>query len=56
MLRWIGPFVRYSLSRDAHVLRGVGRHIGPVYKVIDGSMAGDASGASDARHPNQPAR
>ena len=25
------PFVRYSLSRDAYVLRGVGNRFGPVY-------------------------
>ncbi len=26
------PFVRYSSSRDAYVLRGVGRQFGPVLR------------------------
>ena len=27
------PFLRYSPSRRAYVLRGVGRHVGPVLRV-----------------------
>jgi len=27
------PVLRYSVSRDAYVLRGVGRHVGPVLRV-----------------------
>jgi hypothetical protein len=27
------PMLRYSTSRDAYVLRGVGRHLGPVLRV-----------------------
>ncbi|HTU79716.1 MAG TPA: hypothetical protein VMF09_13240 [Solirubrobacteraceae bacterium] len=33
--RWLllmRPWLRYSLARDAYVLRGVGRHIGPVLR------------------------
>jgi hypothetical protein len=26
------PIIRYSYTRDAYVLRGVGRHVGPVYQ------------------------
>jgi len=26
------PFLRYSTPRDAYVLRGVGRHLGPVLR------------------------
>jgi hypothetical protein len=32
-LRWIRPFFRHSYTRDAFVLRGVGRHVGPVFQV-----------------------
>lgn len=29
----LGPVLRYSYSRDAYVLRGVGRSLGPVLRV-----------------------
>jgi hypothetical protein len=32
-LMLIRPFLRYSPSRRAYVLRGVGRHVGPVLRV-----------------------
>jgi hypothetical protein len=35
-LAWLDPFVRYSASRDAYVLRIVGRHIGPVFRMVEG--------------------
>ena len=34
--RWLvlmRPFLRYSFPRDAYVLRGVGRRMGPVLRV-----------------------
>jgi hypothetical protein len=33
--RWIRPLFRYSYTRDAFVLRVVGRHVGPVFQVAD---------------------
>jgi hypothetical protein len=27
------PLIRYSAMRDAYVLRGVGRHVGPVLRL-----------------------
>ena len=27
------PLIRYSAARDAYVLRGVGRHVGPVLRL-----------------------
>lgn len=30
VLRLVSPFFRYSLTREAYVLRGVGRRHGPV--------------------------
>ncbi|MBA2630739.1 MAG: hypothetical protein H0U84_06930 [Thermoleophilaceae bacterium] len=32
-LTLLRPFFRYSLLRDAYVLRGIGRHHGPVLKL-----------------------
>jgi hypothetical protein len=32
-LTLLGPALRYSYSRDAYVLRGVGRSVGPVLRV-----------------------
>ena len=34
-LRLLKPLVRYSYARDAYVLRGIGRHVGPVYRPTD---------------------
>ncbi len=31
-LRLLGPVLRYSGSRDAYVLRAVGKHMGPVLR------------------------
>jgi hypothetical protein len=31
-LRWLRPILRYSYTRQAYVLKGVGRHIGRVYE------------------------
>ena len=31
-LRFLSPFFRYSLGRDAYVLRGVGNRVGPVLR------------------------
>ena len=32
-LWWLTPLLRYSYSRDAYILRGIGRHVGPVLRV-----------------------
>jgi hypothetical protein len=32
---WIRPLFRYSYTREAFVLRVVGRHIGPVLQIAD---------------------
>jgi hypothetical protein len=37
----LAPVTRYSVSRDAYVLRGVGRRVGPVLRL-------------DRRHPPAP--
>jgi hypothetical protein len=29
----MAPVIRYSATRDAYVLRGVGRHVGPVLRL-----------------------
>lgn len=33
VVRLLQPVVRYSYPRDAYILRGVGRHLGPVLEV-----------------------
>lgn len=38
-MRWIAPFFRYSYSRDAFILRGIGRYAGPVFRVTHGPRA-----------------
>lgn len=30
-LSLLAPIVRYSISRDAYVLRGIGKQVGPVF-------------------------
>ncbi len=43
---WLGllrPALRYSVSRDAYILRGVGNRIGPVVR-LDRRLAGSRGG------------
>jgi hypothetical protein len=42
-LRLLRPVVRYSYSRDAYVLRAVGRHLGPVYRLDEPAPPVDPS-------------
>ena len=44
-LWWVTPLFRYSYSRDAFVLRMVGRHTGPVLKLTDRPRAARAAAA-----------
>jgi hypothetical protein len=37
MLKYLG--FRYSESREGYILRGIGRHIGPVFKPRDRSQS-----------------
>jgi len=39
-LRWLSPLLRYSASRDAYVLKGVGRSLGPVYTLRESAASG----------------
>jgi hypothetical protein len=34
-IRRLGWLFRYSMSRDAYILKGVGGWVGPVFKVVD---------------------
>jgi hypothetical protein len=51
-LAWLDPFVRYSATRDAYVLKGVGRHIGPVFRLADGASQNSNLGAAQAPRPD----
>jgi len=52
-LKWLMALLRYSATRDAYVLKGAGRHLGPVYRlappprVVAGST--DPGGGLDRR-------
>jgi len=45
-LKWLSPLVRYSYSREAFILRGVGEHIGPVYRVAAQATSKPSHGRS----------
>jgi len=50
-VRWLRLFgFRYSAGRDAYVLRGVGNHIGPVYRVQHVPRQATSQAPSEA-HP-----
>jgi hypothetical protein len=51
-LWWLRPVVRYSYKRDAYVLRGVGRHVGPVYQLADNAPLQHATLAQGSSPPD----
>lgn len=44
------PLFRYSSGRDAYVLRGVGRHIGPVLRTRSGRFDRTPAQGETQRH------
>jgi hypothetical protein len=50
--RWftlLSPLLRYSYSRDAYILRGVGRRVGPVLRPERRRHLGDPSDGIERR-------
>jgi hypothetical protein len=46
----LGPLFRYSYSRDAYVLRGLGRSVGPVLREDRRRRLGRPSDGIERRH------
>jgi len=46
-IRALSPFLRYSTSRDAYVLRGIGNRFGPVLRIR--RMTADGRPAPETR-------